>query len=306
MMMLIRLFEEALEEMFSRGLLHGTMHLSIGQEATATGACLALEKEDLITSTHRGHGHCLAKGADPYKMFAELLGREDGYCRGRGGSMHIADLSNGNLGANGIVGGSLTISVGAALSFQIQKKENIVLCFFGDGAVNEGSFHEALNLASLWNLPVLFLCENNQYGMSMASSKAVAGESIALRGESYGIKSAQIDGNDVEEVYETVKKFKNEILETKSPRFIEAVTYRYRGHSKSDRNLYRTSDEINYWKEEKDPIKRFIGKLQEEGVSEEQLKDLDGEVVNLIRTSVKKALESPLSPETNLEEDSYA
>ena len=306
MMMLIRLFEEALEEMFSRGLLHGTMHLSIGQEATATGACLALEKEDLITSTHRGHGHCLAKGADPYKMFAELLGREDGYCRGRGGSMHIADLSNGNLGANGIVGGSLTISVGAALSFQLQKKENIVLCFFGDGAVNEGSFHEALNLASLWNLPVLFLCENNQYGMSMASSKAVAGESIASRGESYGIKSVQIDGNDVEEVYETVKKFKNEILETKSPRFIEAVTYRYRGHSKSDRNLYRTSDEINYWKEEKDPIKRFIGKLQEEGVSEEQLKELDGEVVNLIRTSVKKALDSPLSPETNLEEDSYA
>ena len=306
MMMLIRLFEEALEEMFSRGLLHGTMHLSIGQEATAAGACLALEKEDLITSTHRGHGHCLAKGADPYKMFAELLGREDGYCRGRGGSMHIADLSNGNLGANGIVGGSLTISVGAALSFQLQKKENIVLCFFGDGAVNEGSFHEALNLASLWHLPVLFLCENNQYGMSMASSKAVAGESIASRGESYGIKSVQIDGNDVEEVFETVKNFKNEILDTKSPRFIEAVTYRYRGHSKSDRNLYRTSDEINYWKEEKDPIKRFIGKLQEEGVSEGQLKELDGEVVNLIRTSVKKALDSPLSPETNLEEDSYA
>ncbi len=306
MMMLIRLFEEALEEMFSRGLLHGTMHLSIGQEATAAGACLALEKEDLITSTHRGHGHCLAKGADPYKMFAELLGREDGYCRGRGGSMHIADLSNGNLGANGIVGGSLTISVGAALSFQLQKKENIVLCFFGDGAVNEGSFHEALNLASLWSLPVLFLCENNQYGMSMASSKAVAGESIASRGESYGIKSVQIDGNDVEKVFKTVKNFKNEILETKSPRFIEAVTYRYRGHSKSDRNLYRTSDEINYWKEEKDPIKRFIGKLQEEGVSEEQLKELDGEVVNLIRTSVKKALDSPLSPKTNLEEDSYA
>jgi len=306
MMMLIRLFEEALEEMFSRGLLHGTMHLSIGQEATATGACLALEKEDLITSTHRGHGHCLAKGADPYKMFAELLGREDGYCRGRGGSMHIADLSNGNLGANGIVGGSLTISVGAALSFQLQKKENIVLCFFGDGAVNEGSFHEALNLASLWKLPVLFLCENNQYGMSMASNKAVAGESITARGTSYGIKSTQIDGNDVEEVFNTVKKFKEEILETKTPRFIEAVTYRYRGHSKSDRNLYRTSDEINYWKEEKDPIKRFIGKLQEEGISSEELKKLDDDVVNLIRTSVKKALDSPLSPETNLEEDSYA
>ena len=306
MMMLIRLFEEALEEMFSRGLLHGTMHLSIGQEATAAGACLALDKKDLITSTHRGHGHCLGKGADPYKMFAELLGREDGYCRGRGGSMHIADLSNGNLGANGIVAGSLTISVGAALSFQLQKKENIVLCFFGDGAVNEGSFHEALNLASLWNLPVLFLCENNQYGMSMASEKAVAGESIASRGNSYGIESVQIDGNDVEAVYESVSSCKDEILSNKRPKFIEAVTYRYRGHSKSDRNLYRTSEEINFWKDEKDPIKRYIGKLLEQGITEIDLKEIDEEVKNLIRTSVKKALDSPLSPITNLEEDSYA
>ena len=306
MMMLIRLFEEALEEMFSRGLLHGTMHLSIGQEATAAGACLALDKEDLITSTHRGHGHCLGKGADPYKMFAELLGREDGYCRGRGGSMHIADLSNGNLGANGIVAGSLTISVGAAISFQMQKQENIVLCFFGDGAVNEGSFHEALNLASLWNLPVLFLCENNQYGMSMATDKAVAGKSIASRGESYGIESIQIDGNDVETVYETVLDYKNKILSSNGPKFIEAVTYRYRGHSKSDRNLYRTSDEIEYWKEEKDPIKRHIGKLLESGITEEQLRDIDSSVKEEIRNSVKKALDSPLSPITNLEEDSYA
>ena len=306
MMMLIRLFEEALEEMFSRGLLHGTMHLSIGQEATAAGACLALNKKDLITSTHRGHGHCLGKGADPYKMFAELLGREDGYCRGRGGSMHIADLSNGNLGANGIVAGSLTISVGAALSFQLQKKENIVLCFFGDGAVNEGSFHEALNLASLWNLPVLFLCENNQYGMSMASEKAVAGESIASRGNSYGIESIQIDGNDVESVYQSVSDYKDEILTNNRPKFIEAITYRYRGHSKSDRNLYRTSEEINFWKDEKDPIKRYIGKLLEQGITEIDLKEIDEEVKNLIRTSVKKALDSPLSPITNLEEDSYA
>ena len=306
MMMLIRLFEEALEEMFSRGLLHGTMHLSIGQEATAAGACLALDKKDLITSTHRGHGHCLGKGAEPYKMFAELLGREDGYCRGRGGSMHIADLSNGNLGANGIVAGSLTISVGAALSFQLQKKENIVLCFFGDGAVNEGSFHEALNLASLWNLPVLFLCENNQYGMSMASEKAVAGESIASRGQSYGIESIQIDGNDVEAIYESVSTCKDEILSNKRPKFIEAVTYRYRGHSKSDRNLYRTSEEINFWKDEKDPIKRYIGKLLEQGITEVDLKKIDEEVKQTIRTSVKKALDSPLSPITNLEEDSYA
>jgi len=306
MMLLIRLFEEALEEMFSRGLLHGTMHLSIGQEATAAGACLALEKEDLITSTHRGHGHCLGKGAEPYKMFAELLGREDGYCRGRGGSMHIADLSNGNLGANGIVAGSLTISVGAALSFQMQKKDNIVLCFFGDGAVNEGSFHEALNLASLWNLPVLFLCENNQYGMSMSSEKSVAGESIASRGSSYGIDSIQIDGNDVETVYESVASYKNEILSKGGPKFIEAVTYRYRGHSKSDRNLYRTSDEIEYWKEEKDPIKRYIGKLLESGISEEELRDIESSVKTEIRNAVKQSLDSPLSPVTNLEEDTYA
>ena len=220
--------------------------------------------------------------------------------------MHIADLSNGNLGANGIVAGSLTISVGAALSFQLQKKENIVLCFFGDGAVNEGSFHEALNLASLWNLPVLFLCENNQYGMSMASEKAVAGESIASRGNSYGIESIQIDGNDVEAVYESVSTFKDEILSNNRPKFIEAVTYRYRGHSKSDRNLYRTSEEINFWKDEKDPIKRYIGKLLEQGIIEVDLKEIDEEVKNTIRTSVKKALDSPLSPITNLEEDSYA
>ncbi len=205
MMMLIRLFEEALEEMFSRGLLHGTMHLSIGQEATAAGACLALQKDDLITSTHRGHGHCLAKGAEPYKMFAELLGREDGYCRGRGGSMHIADLSNGNLGANGIVAGSLTISVGAALSFQMQKKDNIILCFFGDGAVNEGSFHEALNLASLWSLPVLFLCENNQYMMLKLFMKTY----LILRIKFYRLgaqnllKQLHIDIEDTQNLIET-------------------------------------------------------------------------------------------------------
>ena len=188
----------------------------------------------------------------------------------------------------------------------MQKIENIVLCFFGDGAVNEGSFHEALNLASLWDLPVLFVCENNQYGMSMASENAVAGGSITQRAESYGIKSVSIDGNDVEEVYETVSKCKEKIKSSGKPMFIESVTYRYRGHSKSDRNLYRTSDEINFWKEEKDPLKRFIGKLTEEKVEIDELKKVEVEVKNLIRESVKKALESPESPKTNLEEDSYA
>ena len=306
MMLLIRLFEESLEEMFSRGILHGTMHLSIGQEATATGACLALDKEDLITSTHRGHGHCLAKGAEPFRMFAELLGREDGYCRGRGGSMHIADLSNGNLGANGVVAGSLTIAVGAAQSIKMQKKDNIVLCFFGDGAVNEGSFHEALNLASLWELPVLFLCENNQYGMSMASKNAIAGGSVVKRAESYGIESTSTDGNDVEGVYQSVLTNKQEIISNSKPRFIECVTYRYRGHSKSDRNLYRTDDEINFWKEEKDPLIRFTSKLLEENIKKTDLKKIESEVKDEIKSSVKKALQSPESSQTNLEEDSYA
>ncbi len=306
MMLLIRLFEESLEEMFSRGILHGTMHLSIGQEATATGACLALDKEDLITSTHRGHGHCLAKGAEPFRMFAELLGREDGYCRGRGGSMHIADLSNGNLGANGVVAGSLTIAVGAAQSLKMQKKDNIVLCFFGDGAVNEGSFHEALNLASLWQLPVLFLCENNQYGMSMASKNAIAGGSIVKRAESYGIESNSIDGNDVEAVYQSVLTNKKEIISNSKPGFIECVTYRYRGHSKSDRNLYRTDDEINFWKEEKDPLIRFTSKLLEENIKKTDLEKIESEVKDEIKSSVKKALQSPESSQTNLEEDSYA
>ena len=306
MMLLIRLFEESLEEMFSRGILHGTMHLSIGQEATATGACLALDKEDLITSTHRGHGHCLAKGAEPFRMFAELLGREDGYCRGRGRSMHIADLSNGNLGANGVVAGSLTIAVGAAQSLKMQKKDNIVLCFFGDGAVNEGSFHEALNLASLWQLPVLFLCENNQYGMSMASKNAIAGGSIVKRAESYGIESSSIDGNDVEAVYQSVLTNKKEIISNCKPRFIECVTYRYRGHSKSDRNLYRTDDEINFWKEEKDPLIRFTSKLLEENIKKTDLEKIESEVKDEIKSSVKKALQSPESSQTNLEEDSYA
>ena len=240
------------------------------------------------------------------RMFAELLGREDGYCRGRGGSMHIAALSNGNLGANGVVAGSLTIAVGAAQSLKMQKKDNIVLCFFGDGAVNEGSFHEALNLASLWQLPVLFLCENNQYGMSMASKNAIAGGSIVKRAESYGIESSSIDGNDVEAVYQSVLTNKKEIISNCKPRFIECVTYRYRGHSKSDRNLYRTDDEINFWKEEKDPLIRFTSKLLEENIKKTDLEKIESEVKDEIKSSVKKALQSPESSQTNLEEDSYA
>ncbi len=170
----IRRFEEAVDDLFARGLMHGTMHLSIGQEASATGACLALRDDDAITSTHRGHGHCIAKGADLTRMMAELLGKETGYCRGRGGSMHIADVATGNLGANGIVGGGIPIAAGAALAYQLRGEDRVVACFFGDGATNEGAFHEALNLAAIWKLPVVFVCENNKYGMSFSTEKSMA------------------------------------------------------------------------------------------------------------------------------------
>ena len=169
----IRRFEEAVDDLFARGLMHGTMHLSIGQEASATGACLALRDDDAITSTHRGHGHCIAKGADLTRMMAELLAKETGYCRGRGGSMHIADVATGNLGANGIVGGGIPIAAGAALAYQLRGEDRVVVCFFGDGATNEGAFHEAVNLAAIWKLPVVFVCENNKYGMSFSTEQSI-------------------------------------------------------------------------------------------------------------------------------------
>jgi pyruvate dehydrogenase E1 component alpha subunit len=199
----IRRFEEKVDDLFARGLLHGTMHLSIGQEASATGAVTALQDGDYVTSTHRGHGHCIAKSADLTLMLAELLGRENGYCRGRGGSMHIADVEAGNLGANGIVAGSIPIAAGAALALKMRGSDRVVLCFFGDGAVNEGGFHEAINLAAIWQLPVIFCCENNQYGMSNPVEQSSA-SMPAERAAAYGIPGVRVDGNDVLEVQTAV------------------------------------------------------------------------------------------------------
>jgi len=253
----LRLFEEAVEDLFSRGLLHGTMHLAIGEEAVAVGVCSALAEGDLITSTHRGHGHALAHGADPERMLAELLMKDSGYCRGRGGSMHIADVDHGNLGANGIVAGSMTISAGAALSQVFQKTGKVVVCFFGDGAANEGAFHEVLNLASLWSLPVVFACENNQYGMSMSQELSTAGGSVAARAAAYDIPGERVDGNDVVAVFEAARKAVDRARTGEGPTLLEFMTYRYRGHSKSDRNLYRTQEEIDTWRDEKDPLMQY-------------------------------------------------
>ena len=259
-MHLIRKFEEAAEASYMRGLIHGTMHLSIGQEASAVGSILPLRRDDYILSTHRGHGHCIAKGADPALMFAEFFGKENGYCHGRGGSMHIADIAGGNLGANGIVAGGLPIAVGVGMSIKAQKQERVCMVFFGDGATNEGAFHEALNMASIWKLPIIFLCENNKYAMSMDIARAMAVPNVADRAVAYAIPGVAVDGNDMPAVAAAVTVAIDRARSGGGPSLVECKTYRLRGHSKSDRNLYRTKDEIEAWRAA-DPIRRLEREL---------------------------------------------
>lgn len=247
-MLHIRKFEEKVAYFFSIGKVHGTTHLYIGEEATAVGACAALKENDLITSTHRGHGHCIAKGIDLNRMMAEFLGKEEGYCKGKGGSMHIADLSRGNLGANGVVGGGIPIAVGAGLTIKMKELDKVVLCFFGDGAMNQGSFHESVNLASIWDLPVVFICENNQYGMSMHVKRHIKVSDLTARATAYGIPGVTANGNDILEVYETVLHARDYVKQS-GPMLIVANTYRFMGHSKSDANAYRTKEEIESWKQ---------------------------------------------------------
>ncbi len=289
----IRRFEEAVDDLFARGLMHGTMHLSIGQEASATGACLALRDDDAITSTHRGHGHCIGKGADLTRMMAELLAKETGYCRGRGGSMHIADVATGNLGANGIVGGGIPIAAGAALAYQLRGEDHVVACFFGDGATNEGAFHEAVNLAAIWKLPVVFICENNKYGMSFSTEKSMAVATIAERATAYGIPGVGVDGNDVAAVYDVVHAAVERARAGEGPTLVESVTYRWKGHSKSDKNLYRTREEISEWRD-KDPILQFEAVIRErELLSDEEIQTVRTEAMESIRDAVRTANAAP-------------
>lgn len=289
----IRFFEEAVDGLFARGLMHGTMHLSIGQEAVATGVCAALRKTDFITSTHRGHSHCIAKGADLTRMMAELLAKQTGYCRGRGGSMHIADVETGNLGANGIVAGGIPIAAGAALAQKMRGLDNVVVSFFGDGATNEGAFHEALNLAAVWELPVVFVCENNKYGMSNSTEKSMKIENISERGAAYGIPGVTVDGNDVDEVYEAAKVAVDRARAGQGPTLIECLTYRHKGHSKSDKNLYRTKEEIEQWKT-KDPIGRFETKLVDAGtMTQAEVDEVSETVRNAVRTAIQDASNAP-------------
>jgi pyruvate dehydrogenase E1 component alpha subunit len=281
----IRRFEEGLEELFTRGLLHGTMHLSIGQEGVAEGTCGALDDGDFITSTHRGHGHTLAHGGDPMLMMAELLMKDTGYCRGRGGSMHIADVSQGNLGANGIVAGGIPIAVGAALSAKRMKTGKVVVSFFGDGANNEGAFHEALNMASIWKLPVIFVCENNGYGMSTSTARSTAVKNIADRAAAYSMPGVIVNGNIFSEVAEASHAAVERARAGEGPTLIESKTYRYRGHSKSDRNRYRSKEEIDDWISNRDPIALFETDLREFGL-------IDDKGIEAIRESVRAEIEA--------------
>ena len=302
----IRAFEERAEQLYALGKVHGTMHLSIGEEASAVGSIAALRPDDLILSTHRGHGHCIAKGADLNRMMAEFLGKETGYCRGRGGSMHIADVAGGNLGANGVVGGGLPISVGVGLALRMQKRDQIVLCFFGDGAANNGAFHESLNMAAIWKLPVVFVCENNQYAMSLSVRRAFAIERISDRAAAYGMPGVTVDGNDLLAVYQAVSSAVQRARASQGPTLIENVTYRWRGHSKSDANRYRTREEIEAWKR-KCPIKRFRARLIEEGVlTEEEADRLEQEARQAIDAAVAFAEASPEPSLDTLEEGVYA
>ncbi|MCR8722760.1 thiamine pyrophosphate-dependent dehydrogenase E1 component subunit alpha [Frigidibacter sp. ROC022] len=292
-MYLVRKFEEGAEDSYMRGLIHGTMHLSIGQEASAIGSTMALTDEDKITSTHRGHGHCVGKGADLGKMFAEFFGKETGYCKGRGGSMHIADPSKGNLGANGIVGGGLPIAVGAALSAKRLGTGAVTICFFGDGANNEGAFHEALNMASIWKLPVVFVCENNKYGMSTSTERSTAVKNIAERAAAYSMPGVTVDGNDFSAVTEAVDAAVERARAGDGPSLVENLTYRWRGHSKSDRNRYRTKEEINEWMG-RDPIPAMAKLLMEHHIiTEDGVAAIEAEAEKIIKDAIEFATNGP-------------
>ena len=307
-MWLIRYFDESAMEQYRRDRIRGTTHAYIGQEAVAVGACAALNRDDYITSTHRGHGHCLAKGGDPKLMMAELLGKATGYCRGKGGSMHIADLDLGILGANGIVGGGIGIATGAAYSADLRGSGQVAVCFFGDGASNQGVLMEAANMAALWKLPVIYLCEENKYAEFSPSLPFIAVERIEQKAQAFGLPGVTVDGNDVLGVYEAVRQAVERARRGNGPTLLVAQTYRIEGHTVGDPLTYRPKGEAEVWKSpERDPISRFGRYLaRETDVSEEELEALRQKAEDEIEEAVAFAVNSP-DPEIEvLWEDVYA
>ena len=303
----IRQFDDKVKQLVSKGKVPGMTHFSVGEEASSVGAMAALNHDDIITSNHRGHGQAIAKGIDLNAMMAEILGKYTGICKGKGGSMHIADVDAGNLGANGIVGGGHGLAVGAALTQQMKKTGKIVVCFFGDGATNEGSFHEAMNMASIWKLPVIFYCLNNGYGISANIHKMVNVEHLYERAAAYGMTFKYIeDGNDAVSVYNTFKEAVDYVREGNGPIFVESITYRWYGHSSSDPGKYRTREEVEEWKK-KDPILKLADYIVGNKIAtEEELKNIELEVKNMVDAAVKFAEESPLPPLETAFEDIYA
>lgn len=304
-MLTIRQFELRVSSCFAKGQVQGFVHLCAGQEATAAGVCANLKPEDYISGTHRGHGHIIAKGADIKTMMAELFGREAGYCHGKGGSMHISDTKIGVLGANGIVGGGFNLAAGAALACKMKKTGSIVVCFFGDGSSNEGSWHEAMNIASVWKLPILFVCENNMYGISSRIDKAMAVENVSDRAAAYAMKREIADGNDVFAVHRTAREAAAYVRAGSGPMLLEYKTYRQRGHFEGEPEVYRSKEEIQEWLK-KDPIQNCEKVLiQNEILTEQEIKTIKNQVAEIIDEAVEYAEKSPLPPVSAAVKDVY-
>lgn len=307
-MLLIRAFEEQARDFFMKNVMRGSTHMYIGQEAIAVGVCAALEQSDYITSTHRGHGHLLAKGGNPDLMMAELLGKANGYCKGKGGSMHIADLSIGNLGANGIVGGGIGLATGAAFACYYRNDGRVSVSFFGDGAINQGVFYECANMAALWKLPVIYVCERNRFAEFSYTDRYFADSDLTKRAVPFGFPAVAIDGNDVLKVYETAAEAVKRARTGQGPTLIVASTYRIMGHTIGDPLNYRVKGEVETWQtEERDPILRFEKHLiQQEIASTEQLQQIKADVHQCIDHAAQFALNSPDPHPSALWEDIYA
>jgi pyruvate dehydrogenase E1 component alpha subunit len=301
-MLLIREFELRAINERRGGLIPGFIHSCVGQEATAVGACAALRSDDVITSTHRGHGHLIAKGGEPKYMMAELAARSTGYCGGKGGSLHMTDFDLGILGANGIVAGGIPMAVGAALAFNMRGENRVALAFFGDGAVNEGAFHEAANLAGLWKLPIIFFCENNLYGEGTPQSGQAPVADLSIRAAGYAFPGVIVDGNDVVAVYEATKTAVERARIGAGPTFVEGKTYRYRGHYEGDPMVYRNKAETEAWRQ-RDPITTFRQRLlQTQVASEADLTAIEAQVQATLDEAVEFAASSPQpEPESALE-----
>ncbi len=306
-MLTIRRFEEAIEDVYRRGLMPGLAHLYIGEEAVAVGACAPLEPRDYITSTHRGHGHCIAKGCKLNEMMAEVMGRVDGYCRGKGGSMHIADFEVGMLGASGIVGGMIGVAAGAALSAKLRGTDQVTVCFFGDGASNQGVLYETMNMAALWKTPLIYVCENNQFGEYSPWKDVTASERIASLADHFHIPGVVVDGMDVLAVFEATQTAVERARKGDGPSIIEAVTYRYRGHHVGDvKPNYRTDEELEDWKK-RDTIQRLRDQMMKDNVlSEEEAVALEQEVQRQVDESVEFGKSSPLPSVEEVTDHVYA